>query len=204
MGTGSLKFVISEDASLKKEEENILIEAYRQLFIKMYNFDIIDSFINVTKTNVLDKIKNSGFISKLAENYSRAVDALESVKNNDNLILFLIYNENSELLGGGRLLKLGNNEGSVPDIAITDLPLDESRDVWQKAVLFAESFFQSKGIDIMYLEVPLSEGPLLGRSSLMGFSESPEDIVTNETTRTYLLNKNLERVKDVESNFSRK
>ena len=204
MGMGSLKFVVSEDVCLKIEEEKVLIESYRQLFIKMYNYDIVDSFIKVTKSDVLDKVKKNKFISKLAENYSRAIDALEAVRNNDNFLLFLIYNEDNELLGGGRLLKLEDNEGSVPDIAITDLPLDEMRNIWQNAVLFAESFFQNKGIDKMYLEIPLSEGALLGRASLMGFNESPEDIVTKETTRTYIVNKNLERIKNVESNLSRK
>ena len=197
MGNGSLKFVISHDAKLSEKEEALLVEAYRKLFIKMYNYDIVDSFLKITKMDFKELLTRKRFILKLADNYLRASKALDEVKNRDELDLFLIYDSQDNLLGGGRLFKISDNEASIPDIEIIDMPVSTMREIWMESVNFAEDYFVSSGFEKMYIEIPLADGPLLVRADDMGFYEDPNDIVISETTRTYLLNKPLERIRHV-------
>lgn len=191
----NLEFKIVKSEELTEEERNTLVEAYRNLFVRIYNYDIVDSIVKVTNKDLKEVLKRGRVIKCYAENYQRALDAVSSTEESEKFDLFLIFGENGELLGGGRFYRISPNEASIPDIATVDLPLDEVREIWKQAIIFAESHFIQNGYSKMYLEIPLSEGPLLVRAIDMGFSESPEDIVTSPATRTYLLNKYLERLK---------
>ena len=204
MEVNNLKFVVSKNGEIDEIEEKILIEAYRNLFIKMYGADIVDAYLAVTKTTDKDSIaKVSNKAKKIAENYNKAINVLDSVKRHDDLELLLIFDEEDTLIGGGRLKTIDDKEASIADIAIGD-EYTNKRDVWKEAVKYVEGYFAELGFSKMYIEIPLDEGPLLVRAGELGFTEDPEDIVRNIGQRTYLLNKYIERVRDFESDISRK
>ena len=81
---------------------------------------------------------------------------------------------------------------------------EEKNEIWRLAVAYVESYLQELGFSKMYVEIPLKNPWLLYRADDLGFVESPEDVVNNEVNRTYLLNKELERTKDAESNIKHK
>ena len=196
----NLKFVIAKSDDLNEEEKGILIDVYRKLFKKMYDNDTVDSYLKATNKDAKAIGEKVSFVTSLARYYQRSIDIMNSIKEG-NIELFLIYMDDNMLLGGGRLYKISPTEASVPDIAIIDLPLSVRRHVWKEAVMYAEDYYTKEGYTKMYLEIPISEENLLSKASKMGFQEAPEDI--KEGARTYLLNKSLERTKNVEPNHSR-
>lgn len=195
MSLNNISFAISRNAKLTEIEEDFLLEAYRKLFTKMYGQDVFDSFLSVVKRSSSNFKGKKNKIADFSENYSRALDVLELIRNDDNYELLLIYAEAETLVGAGRLRKISDTEASVPEIAIDGVNRELEIEIWKKAISFAELHFTSQGFEKMYVEIPFQEGPLLVRADELGFKEDPKDIVIGEQTRTYLLNKTLERKK---------
>lgn len=195
MSLNNISFAISKNADLTESEKDFLLEAYRKLFAKMYGQDVFDSFLSVAKRGSSNFKGRKNKIADFSENFCRALDALELVKSDDSFELLLIYGAEETLVGAGRLRRISDTEASVPDIAIDGVNRELEKEIWKKSVSFAEMHFASQGFEKMYVEVPLQEGPLLVRADELGFKEDPKDIVVSEATRTYFLNKVLERKK---------
>ena len=194
MALTELTFEINKSGLLKETEKEILIEAYRELFIKMYGFDMFDSLIKVIDNSAKEVFERSEENQQLAINYLKAVTAIESVSEDDNLELFLVY-ENDNLIAGGRLLKKDNNTANIIDIAIIKEKIKDEKIICNLIIKKIEEYFINLGFDKMYLEVPLKDIKLLKLASELGFVEDPEDIMVDEEVYAYVINKKLERAK---------
>ena len=203
MEVRKVSFEINKKACITKEEREFLIEAYRKLFIKIYGCDMLEALANLTQTSSNKWLRRKG-LQKYAENQIRALDVMNSVENDENFDLLVIRDEESKIIGGGRLRKISDTEASVPDITIEGSSVKDEREIWRQAIIFAEEYFTNLGYEKMYVEIPLQDGPLLGRASQMGFFEDPKDMRVTDATRTYLVNKTLERVQDEKLSTSRK
>ena len=188
-----VSFEISKKAYITKEERDFLIEAYRKMYIKIYGFDFLDAFLCVTKADSSKFFNERKELKNLGENQNRALQAMDTLENNENFELLVIRDEKDNLIGGGRLKKINEKEASIPDIVIECDNVKVSRDIWCQAIKFAEEYFVSCGYEKMYIEIALKDGPLLGRANKLGFFEDPNDIRIDGTVKTYLLNKILER-----------
>jgi len=183
----NIRFEISNSGKLETRERLVLLSAYKELFVKIYGYDILTEFY-----------KENNRIPKRVE---KTFNVLKSVKENEDLSLILIY-YGKQLIGGGRIRKLSDTKASVPDIAIEIGTDKEKREIWKMTVEYVEQYLLNNGFEKMYLEVPLKEAPLLYRAGDLGFIEDPKDI--GDDNRTYLLNKDLVRNKDEQFNSSRK
>lgn len=192
MDLQDLKFIINKDGKLKEKENAFLLEAYRNLFIKMYGLDIVDAYLNVTHENINEFMKNHPKVKHNAKNYEEAKNVLLSIKNTANLELILIY-LNNKLIGGGRIKKVNNEDASILDLVICCNTLEIEREIWKRCVSFVEEYLVNKKYKKMYLYIPYKEGPLLYRADDLGFKENPDDINIDEEVFTYLLYKDLER-----------
>lgn len=199
-----VSFEVNKKAYITKEERDFLVEAYRKLFMKIYGCDMLEVLANLTKTSSNKWLKRRKGLQKYAENQIRALDVMDSVENDENFDLLVIRDEESKLIGGGRLRRISDTEASIPDIAIEGVSLKEEREIWRQAVMFAEEYFTSLGYEKMYVEIPIQDGPLLGRAGKLGFVEDPKDMRVTDATRTYLVNKTLGRVQDEELGTARK
>lgn len=188
-------FKISDGASLEEKDKELLLESYRELFAQIYGFDIYDSLIKFTKKN--KKIYNR--LKEFSENYFKSQEMFEGLAEQSDISLLLIFAENI-LIGAGRIKVLDQDTALVPDIAIGIGTEEEKREIWKLALQFIEKHLTDENFKKMYVEVPLSAPWLLMRADSLGFKEDPEDIVMDFETRTYLLNKSLERTKNAESN----
>lgn len=186
MELNNLEFKINNKFILTDKEINILTEAYRKLYLKIYNYDLFDSFSLITKKDILSIINKNKDIDYLAENYNRAKDTINSF-NKRNIDKILIY-YNNELIGGGRI-KINNSKVHILDIAIDGLEKEIARDIWENVVKYIENYYNKK-YKYLYVEVPLKDGALLMRASKLGFNEDVRDI--KEDGKTYLLNKVME------------
>lgn len=80
---------------------------------------------------------------------------------------------------------------------------DDSRDVWEKGITFAEEYFRDHDFERMFVEIPGKDPVLLGRAYDLGFIESIDAVPKGEFF-TYLVNKELEREKDAKFGSSSK
>jgi len=190
-----IHFKISDGASLDEKDKELLLESYRELFGQIYGFDIYDSLIKFTKKN--KKMYNR--LKEFSENYFKSQEMLEGLTEQHDISLLLIFAENI-LIGAGRIKVLDEETALVPDIAIGIGSEEEKRDIWKLAIQFIEEYLTEENFKKMYIEVPLTAPWLLMRADSLGFKEDPEDIVMDCETRTYLLNKDLERTRNAESN----
>lgn len=204
MELSKVSFEVNKKAYITKEERDFLVEAYRKLFMKIYGCDMLEILSSFTRTSYTKLFKNKKSLQRYAENQIMALNVIESVENDENLDLLVIRDDEGKLIGGGRLRRISDTEASIPDIAIDGVVSKEQREIWRQAVIFAEEYFRSLGYEKMYVEIPLQDGPLLGRAGQLGFVEDPKDIPTTDATRTYLLNKTLERVQDAKLDSHRK
>ena len=97
--------------SIKKltdSEKSILLKAYEELFNNMYGYDIIQDYLSSS--------------SSLKNDY---LDTREDTR------LILIYNEDDNLIGGGRIKEIDNNTIKVLDIAINHSSENEKRNLWK-------------------------------------------------------------------------
>ena len=191
MQLSDVHFKIGDSTYLDEKEKEQLLESYRRLFGEIYGFDIYDSLIKLANNNkrVYNKLKN------FSESYFRAQQMLDELPEQTNISLLLIFNGNI-LIGAGRIRILDKDTISVPDIAIGFGTEEEKREIWKMAIEFIEEQSISENFKKMYVEVPLNSPCLLIRADDLGFREDPEDVVIDSDTRTYLLNKNLERTRN--------
>lgn len=218
MDLEKLKFVINSDGNITKEEEHELNLCYKEYFKEIYGYDILSDYEKEKKHLKNDLVFQEAFI------YS--IDVLKSVKEDKNLSLVTIYDNDNNIVGFARLkvikereinnpiIKVANNLLekhlnmtiekciSIPDIAISNEYNQEKYDIWKKTVEFIESVVTKKGYERLYVEIPLNS-PLLFRADNLGFNEAPEDIPISTIPRTRILNKSLERNKDAEFNHCR-
>lgn len=190
MSLNEVKFVVNRTGELNKDEEELLINTYNNLFIKIFGYDMYESYLKIINSNI--KKPSNSKLQKFAQNYTKSLNILESVKNNDNFTLLMIYLEN-KLIGFGRMKVINNKEVSVPDIAIVDDLEDIEKDIWQKALKFVENYFTRLGFHKMYVEVPINDVGKLTKTINLGFKEDPDDIEVSEEANKYVLNKILER-----------
>ena len=193
----NLRFEISNDGKLEAEEQDFLINIYRDLFTKIYNTNVFDYFYKRLKVF----LSAADYFDIAAENYERAVSAIKSAQQ-DNIDLLLIYYE-EKLIGGARMRMINETEASIPEIALANISEDIKESIWKEVIKFSENYFTDLGFDKMYLEIPLEDEQLLIKALDLGYMEDPEDIVTTSAIKTFLLNKKLERNKEFESDFSR-
>lgn len=184
MELNNLEFKISNKIVLTDKEIDNLTEAYRKLYLKIYNFDLFDSFALILKKDIQSIIYKNKDLNYLAENYNRAKDTINSL-NKRNINKILIY-YNNELIGIGRI-KTNNYKVHILDIAINGVKKEIERDIWEETVIFIEDFYKKKKYKKIYVEVPLKDGALFMRASKLGFKEDYNDI--SEDRLTYLLNK---------------
>lgn len=203
MEVKNINFMISKNGEVEASEKEFLTEAYRKLFIKIYGSDIIDALVSTTKLPPKFLLQQRIGLNKYVKNYTKSLNAIESVQVDENLELLLIYQGKDKLIGAARLRKINDLEASIPDIAIDDVSLEDSREIWKQAVEFAEKHFTNQGYEKMYVEVPLCDGPLLCRADDLGFQEDPNDVEISDAV-TYLLSKELERSKYDKYGTSRK
>ena len=204
MELSKVNFEFNKKAYITKEERDFLVEAYRKLFMKIYGCDMLEILSRFIRTSYTKLFKNKKSLQRYADNQIMALNVIESVENDENIDLLVIRDDEGKLIGGGRLRRISDTEASIPDIAIDGVVPKEQREIWRQAVIFAEEYFRSLGYEKMYVEIPLQDGPLLGRAGQLGFIEDPKDIPTTDATRTYLLNKTLERVQDAKLDSHRK
>jgi len=181
-----LEFKIVQNLEMTRPEKEYLIEAYHQLNIVLYGYDLVDSYEIVTQSGA-DKKE----VLKYAINYSKSLELLEEVNKNANLELLIIYYDN-KLVGASRLKRIDEDNAKVLDVALNGLNKEEKRGVWKQTIMFVENYFTNLGYKKMYVEIPLKENALLIRADDLGFRESPEDIVVDKDVNTYILNKTLE------------
>lgn len=217
MDLEKLKFAINKDGIVTKDEENMLLLCYQELFKEIYGYDILTKYLQDKEKRKKGLLYQDAFVS--------SIDVLKSVKENKNLSLVIIYDENNNVVGFARIkeidYKVSNNPFiapfealvdkylpkekclSIPDIAISKKFINQKNEIWQKTVNLIEQFAISKGFDRLYVEIPLNSTLLLKADDL-GFIESPEDIPTSEKPKTMILNKYLERQKNAEFNSRNK
>lgn len=175
MELNNIKLSISDKTKLTDYEKNSLLESYRVLFTKMYGYDIIYDYL---KSN-----------SKKNNNYY--TDFLD-----DDLSILLIYQNDNNLIGGGRIKIIDNKIIKVVDIAINMSLESDKRDLWKIVISYIENYYRNLNYQKMYIEIPFNEPCLLIRANDLGFIESPEDISILGNNKTYILNKILESKKD--------
>ncbi len=192
MDENNLKMVVNLDGFLTPKETENLLQAYYILFSKINGKDLPSALLQVLKLN-----KNQSFAIKLlnvSENYQLAKKALLEIKPNfkgNNLNMLMVY-ESNNLIAAARLRNLGDNTGSIPD-AVFMVDEDKINIIWSLMIEYIENYFYELGYKKMYIEVPIKDPFLLKGCFDHDFRESPEDIVVKESTKTYFLNKNLER-----------
>ena len=71
MEEDTLKFVITDNIDLSKEEKEILLEAYHKTFIDASYYDIFDLFLKVTGIDAIKLFNKRKSLIKLADNYSK-------------------------------------------------------------------------------------------------------------------------------------
>ena len=219
MELDKLKFVLDKTGNISDEERQVLIDSYKELFIEIYGYDILSEYLK-SKSN----LKNYPLFQ---DTFIGAIDVLKSVRENDEIDLLKIYDENNNIVGFGRLKKTypkrtknpilfmadklfekhlnvtNEHSISVPDVAIASEYQEYRYEIWKRLIAFIEDYVISLGYNKLYIEIPLNS-PLLLKADDLGFVESPEDIPVTEKPRTRILNKYLERTKDAEFNSSRK
>lgn len=191
----NINFRVSNKNSLSDSEKEFLLESYRELFGQIYGIDIYDSLIKLTNKN--KKIYNK--LKFFSENYYRSQEMLEELPEHDDLSLLLIFLEDN-LIGAARIKIFDDFTALIPDVAIGIGSLEEKREIWKLAIKYIENYLLNKNYQKMYVEIPLQNPWLLIYANELGFEEDPEDIVISEETRTYLLNKKLERTKNEKPN----
>lgn len=218
MELDKLRFVIDKIGDISKNNEINLLKAYKELFKEIYGYDILSKY-----EKEKSKIKKSDVFD---DAFIKSIDVLKSVKEDDNLSLLMVYDDNNNILGFGRIRKLNEvkesnsifsafnsllekhlnitNERkvSIPDIAIVPEYSEYKYDIWKKSVSFIENIVTIQGYDRLYIEIPVNS-PLLFRADDLGFIEDPADIPISYMPRTRILNKTLERSMDAEFNFNR-
>lgn len=194
-----IKFAVSSNTDLTESEKQSLLEFYKNYFQIIYGYDIISDYLKQIEENPKKRNRTT-----FGDSFVDSIDVLGSVSKDDNLALLLIYGENATLIGAGRLKKITDEFASVPDVAIGIQDEELKREIWKKAIIFAENYFLNLGFKRMYVEVPLKEPNLLIRADDLGFKENPEDIAIYGEARTYLLNKELVRNRNEEFNSGRK
>jgi len=168
MKLDNIKLSIS-NKKLTDSEKSILLKAYKELFTNMYGYDIIQDYLSSS--------------SSLKNDY---LDIREDTR------LILIYNEDDNLIGGGRIKEIDNKTIKVLDIAINHSSENEKRNLWKMVISYIEKYYTDLKYKKMYIEIPLNEPCLLIRADDLGFIESPEDISILGNNKTYVLNKMLE------------
>lgn len=218
MDLEKLKFIITENGDIKEENKESLLTAYKEVFKEIYGYDILTEYEKAKPKLKNEQVFNDTFI--------KSIDVIKSVKNDKNISLLTIYNEENDVIGFGRLKNVQEVPTSnplvsiinglmkkhmhieeekcisVPDIAILPKYNENRYEIWKKAISFIETFVTSQGYDKMYVEIPLNS-PLLFRADDLGFIEDPEDVPISVKPRTRILNKSLERNKDAEFNNCR-
>lgn len=218
MNLEELKFVINNDGNVTKEEEKELLLCYKEYFQEIYGYDILSDYENNKKNLKKSLIFQDAFVN--------SIDILKSIKEDENLSLLTVYDNQNNIIGFARIkiikereinnpiIKMANNLlekhlnmtiekcVSIPDIAISSEYEKEKYEIWMKIVGFVENIVTTQGYDRLYVEIPINS-PLLFRADDLGFIESPEDIPISTIPRTRILNKSLERNRDEEFNFSR-
>lgn len=211
MNLEKLKFIINEKGTMSTSEKKVLLSSYKELFKEIYGYDILSKY----EKNKL-KLKNTNVFE---DTFINSIDVLKSLKEDENISLLMVYNENNNIVGFGRIKKIKKNFGisffnnlkinslnisndkvlCVSDFAIVDKYCEYKYDLWKKSIKFIESVATIQGYDKLYVEIPLNS-PLLFRADDLGFAESPEDIPVSIIPRTRILNKFLEGKKDAKFN----
>ena len=186
----NINFEINKNGLLKEKEKEILIDAYRELFIKLYGFDMFDSLIKVIASNAKEVYESNEENQHLAVNYSKAVDVIENIKNNDDTELFLVY-EDENLIAGGRLQRKDSTSANLLDIALVRERIIDEKTTYKFIIQNAEDYFKKLNYKKMYLEVPLKDIKLLKVVTDLGFVEDPKDIIISPEVYTYIFNKNI-------------
>lgn len=211
MNLEKLKFIINEKGTMSTSEKKVLLSSYKELFKEIYGYDILSKY----EKNKL-KLKNANVFE---DTFINSIDVLKSLKEDENISLLMVYNENNNIVGFGRIKKIKKNFGlsvfnnlkinslnisndkvlCVSDFAVVDKYYEYKYDLWKKSIKFVESVATIQGYDKLYVEIPLNS-PLLFRADDLGFVESPEDIPVSIMPRTRILNKFLEGKKDAKFN----
>ncbi len=192
----NLQYVITKKGAkeyLKEEDYQKLLEGYYQTFMKIYGKDLADSFL-VMLTHF--KVGNAKLkaVKEESSNYQSAKRALEDVKKRSDLKSLFIYNDDLELVGGGRILEL-KKEATLPDLAIFAGEEKLNREIWVKTIDFLEGYYRDMGNTILYLEIPSGDPVLLGYGANLGYKESTIE-GSKASFNTYLIEKDLKRLKD--------
>lgn len=192
MDFNNLKMTINDDGFLTPEENNTLQKAYYELYTRMYGKDLSTSLIEVLKLKDSQPMKSK--LLGISENYKMANKTLTEINPNfkkDHLNMLMVYEKN-KLIAAARIKNLDSDIVSIPDVVFM-IPSPLISDLWLQMLGYLENYFRTLNYKKIYIEVPLNNPFLLKECFNRDYQEDPEDIVVSEGTRTYLLNKNLER-----------
>ena len=192
MDFNNLKMTLNDDGFLTPEENNALLKAYYELYTRMYGKDLPTSLIEVLKLKDSQPMKSK--LLGISENYKMANKTLIEIKPNlkkNHLNMLMVYEKN-HLIAAARIRNLGNDIVSIPD-AVFMIPSQLTSALWLQMLEYLENYFRTLNYKKIYIEVPLNDPFLLKGCFNRDYQEDPEDIVVSEGTRTYFLNKSLER-----------
>ena len=187
----NISFKIADIYDISNEDKNVILEFYRNLFIKMYKEDILDKYLKNSRKKVID-----GYLTDDLNIFGNKLD--KGLKEE-----FILIYQNDSLIGASRLRNFYEDYCLLVDVATSNLTSEEYREIYTKLVMFIENYLQKINIFKLYVAIPKFDPVILCKMSELDYVEDPDDISLEEDL-VYMYNKCLERKKCEEFNSSSK
>ena len=168
-------------------KEKLILNVYHELFTKMYGNDYYDSYLKTIRSKYYKKPPKK--VLDIAPNSQKLFAVLDSIKNDDDIMLIKIY-DRRKIIGFGRL-EAKDKVLWLKELALINSYQDKQKEIWEKLLKTLIRLGKMEESYKLYVEIPLKEVELLLLLDSLGFKEDPKDMKVDEIVYTSIWNKKI-------------